>query len=72
MRSYSNPAKLHYFGANKSFRFCTYRPHILNPFRMRSYKKRGRGMGVADGGVGPDLFLNEMSAARVSYSDHST
>jgi len=37
-RSYANRPILHFFGANKSFRFRSYRHPTRNPFRFRSYK----------------------------------
>ena len=44
IRSYANRPILHYFGANKSFRFRSYRHPARNPFRIRSYKNT---LGVA-------------------------
>jgi hypothetical protein len=40
-RSYAKRPTLHYFGANKSFRFCSYRHPARNPFIIRSYKITG-------------------------------
>ena len=40
-RSYANRPILHYFGANKSFRFRSYRHPARNPFRIRSYENPG-------------------------------
>ena len=40
-RSYANRPILHFFGANKSFRFRSYRHPAPNPFRIRSYTITG-------------------------------
>jgi hypothetical protein len=40
-RSYANRPILHYFGANKSFRFRSYRHPARNPFIIRSYENPG-------------------------------
>jgi hypothetical protein len=44
-RTSANPRILHHFGANKSFRICTYRHPYCNSFRICTYKNTGGGGG---------------------------
>jgi hypothetical protein len=47
IRFYANRPILHNFGANKSFRFRSYRHPARNPFTIRSYENTGGGGGVS-------------------------
>ena len=64
MRSSEAPPILHHFGANKSFRFRSYRYPARNSFIIRSYKNTG-GWGPLPS---PDLHASHLTSHRLSSS----